>query len=118
MIRQRKPIKRSCIRFKRRPRKVSWQSGRVKEDAAGMARLRSAAFQRSRGRCECHRVENEFPEGFKPCGGLSVNWIDGHLHHSNPRSDVLERVSFIRRRCHEIITGELQWSSMTNRGRK
>lgn len=103
-------IRRSQIRYKKRVRKVSWRSGTVREDAAGMARLRSAAFRRSGGRCECYRVESEFPDGSKPCGGLCVTWVDGHMHHSKPRSDVLERVSFIRRRCHEIITGELQWS--------
>ena len=103
-------IRRSPIRHKKRVRKVLWRSGRVKEDSAGMARLRSAAFQRSGGRCECYRVADEFPEGYGPCGGLCVTWVDGQMHHSNPRSDVLDRVSFIRRRCHEIITGELQWS--------
>ena len=107
MIRRRK-----WLRHGGRPAqaKVSWRSGAVRETAGGMAKLRSAAFQRSGGRCECIRVVNEFPEGCKPCGGLPVEWIDGHLHHSKPRSDVLERVSFIRRKCHEIITGELQWT--------
>ncbi len=98
------------IRRKRKVRRVAFNSGVVREDSTGMARLRAAAFHRSGGRCECHRVGDEFPTGYRPCGGLGVTWVDGHLHHSKPRSDVIERVSFIRRSCHEIITGELQWS--------
>ena len=81
-------IRRSPIRRKKKTRRVAFNSGVVREDSAGMARLRSAAFHRSGGHCECYRVVDEFP----------------------PRSDVLDRVSFINRRCHEIITGELQWS--------
>lgn len=107
MIRRRKPI-----RYKRRVRRVAFNSGKVREDSTGMARLRSEAFERSAGHCECHRVSGEFPEGTAPCGGLPVRWIDGQLHHSNPRSDEIDRVSFLRRRCHDIITGELQWSRM------
>ncbi len=102
--------KRSWIRPKKRVRKVSWRSGCVREDVAGMARLRSEAFRRSGGRCECQRVTDEFPDGEKPCGGLHVSWWDGQLHHSKPRSDVIDRVSFLRRECHRKITGELHWS--------
>lgn len=110
MIPRRTPLTRTRIRHKRKMKKVSWRSGRVREDAAGMARLRSEAFERSQGMCECYRVEDEFPEGCKPCGGLSVNWEHDEMHHSKPRSDVLDKVSFLRRGCHETITGKLQWS--------
>lgn len=103
-------IRRSPIRRKKKTRRVAFNSGVVREDSAGMARLRSAAFHRSGGHCECYRVVDEFPPGEEPCGGQLVTWVDGHLHHSKPRADVLDRVSFINRRCHEIITGELQWS--------
>ena len=67
-----------------------------------MARLRSAAFHRSGGWCECGECSKQ------------VGWIDGHLHHVISRgrggSDVLSNVQFITRACHERITGELQWT--------
>ena len=103
-----KPLKRSPIRYKKRKAKVSWRSGRVQLDSAGMARLRGAAFQRSCRMCECG-----LQPGRESCG-KSVTWIDGQLHHIKSRgqggSDVIENVAFIRRDCHEEITGKLQWA--------
>lgn len=105
MIRRRKPI-----RYKRRVRKVSWRSGCVREDQAGMARLRSDAYERSQGICECGRPECLC----RPSRLRRVNWVDGHLHHVLPRSrggsDTLENVQFITSQCHREITGEPQWS--------
>lgn len=88
-------------RGKRRKRSVSWRTGRIREDSTGMARLRSQAFHRSQGICEC---------GCK----ARVSWIDGHLHHVVSRarggSDVLDNVLFITRACHQRIHGDLHWS--------
>jgi 5-methylcytosine-specific restriction endonuclease McrA len=108
---RRTPLKRSWLgRPKKKVRKVSWRSGRIREDAAGMARLRSDAFRRSGGLCECGRKECESA----PIGKRFVTWIDGQLHHVISRarggSDVLENVQFVRRECHRILTGEPQWS--------
>jgi hypothetical protein len=98
------------IRYKRKVRKVSWRTGRVREDATGMAKLRSAAFHRSGGICECGRAECES----KPMRLRMVNWVDGHLHHIVSRgrggSDVLDNVQFITSACHREITGVPQWS--------
>lgn len=74
-----------------------------------MARLRSDAYVRSMGICECGRVECLA----RPLRLRRVNWPDGHLHHIVSRarggSDVLENVQFITSRCHREITGEPQW---------
>lgn len=102
--------RRSLIRYKRKVKSISWRSGRVKEDATGMARLRAAAYERSNGICECGRPE---------CKGRAmqlrvVNWPDGHLHHVISRgrggSDVLDNVQFITSLCHSEITGTPQWN--------
>lgn len=82
-----------------------WRSGRVIEDSKGMATLRSMAYHRSGGFCECRLADRNRPECKK-----RVNWIDGELHHMKPRSDVLEKVAFVARPCHEELTGKLQWT--------
>ena len=97
-------IRRSPIRHKKRVRRVMFPSGKVVEDSAGMATLRSLAFKRSGGKCEC-RLEN--PE--RTCT-RRVNWYDGQLHHLKPRSDVLERVAFVNRECHREIHGKPAWT--------
>jgi hypothetical protein len=103
-------IRRSRIRRKTRVRKVSWRSGRVREDSIGMAHLRAAAYARSGGICECGRAECLA----RPMRLRRVNWPDGHLHHIVPRgrggSDVLVNVQFITSQCHREITGEPKWS--------
>ena len=75
-----------------------------------MAGLRSAAFARSRGLCECGRAICEE----RPLRLRTVNWVDGQLRHIISRahggSDVLQNVQFITRQCHREITGDLQWS--------
>jgi len=104
-----KPLPRSYIRPKKRERTVSWRSGTVREDAAGMARLRAAAFARSTGICECGTPDCEA----LPARLRRVTWRDGQLHHSISRgrggSDVLSNVVFVTRDCHKRLTGELQW---------
>lgn len=108
MIPRRKPLKRSWIRPKKRVRKESWRSGRIREDSAGMARLRSEAYERSQGKCECVLADP------KRICERRATWIDGHMHHivhrSQGGSDVLENVAFINRLCHAEIHGEPQWS--------
>lgn len=106
-------MKRSPLRrYRPRKRKVLWRTGQVKEDSKGMARLRSEAFQRSGGFCECGR-----PECLAlPARLRRVNWFDGQLAHypvSRARggSDVLENVRFVKRECHRALDGNrLFWS--------
>lgn len=99
------------IRRRKRIHKISWRSGRIREDATGMARLRAAAYARSGGLCECGRRECLR----RPTRLRVVTWTDGQLHHVISRgrggSDVLGNVQFITRRCHEEITGrpQLHW---------
>jgi len=101
-----KPLKRSFIQPKKRERKVSWRSNRVREDAEGMRKLREAAFARSRGICECGLPDCEL----MPMKLRRVTWNYGHLHHLRPnKSDVLERVRYVLPEHHKILTGELQW---------
>ena len=96
------------IRPKKKVRKISWRSGRIREDAAGMAALRSAAFHRSHGNCECALADPA-----RRCRER-VTWFDAHLHHIISRahggSDILENVAFVTRKCHHELTGVLKWS--------
>lgn len=105
-----KKFKRSWIRPKKRVRKISWRSGRIREDAAGMARLRSDAFHRSNGLCECGREVCLL----RPTQERLVTWIEGHLHHVISRakggSDELSNVLYVSRRCHVEIHGIPIWS--------
>jgi hypothetical protein len=99
------------IRYKRKVRKVSWRTGRVREDADGMARLRSEAYERSQGVCECGRLACLK----RPLRLRRVNWSDGHLHHEISRahggSDTLDNVRFITNLCHREIHGipQFRW---------
>lgn len=95
------PVKRSWIKPKRREKKTLWRTDQVKEDSKGMATLRSEAYQRSGGKCECG------------CG-KEVTWSYGHLHHVTPRSrggsDILANVKYITPPCHKRIHGEPEWT--------
>jgi hypothetical protein len=102
---RRQNVRRSWIRPKKKVRRELWRSGRVIEDSKGMARLRSEAYHRSNGLCECRLADPNRPECTK-----RVNWIDGELHHMKPRSDVIDRVAFVSRACHRELTGKLQWT--------
>lgn len=76
-----------------------------------MARLRSEAYERSQGVCECERPECLA----RPLRLRRVSYIDGHLHHVITRahggSDVLQNCIFITRKCHEEIHGIPKWST-------
>lgn len=109
------PIKRSWIKPKRRQKKTLWRTGQVKLDSAGMAHLRSGRYEMSGGVCECSKIPKKFKRccGTKDCG-LPVSYAFGELHHLVPRahggSDTIRNTRFIRRECHDIITGKVQWS--------
>ena len=75
-----------------------------------MATLRSEAFARSQGICECGReICKARPDRLR-----RVTWADGMLHHvvarSRGGSDVLENVQFVTWRCHREIHGDVEWS--------
>src|SRR4051812_40560233 len=99
----RSPGREECrvIRPKKRVRREFWRTGKIREDGIGMARLRSAAYARSEGICECGLCP-----GRPPCL-LRASWSDGQLHHILSRahggSDVIENVAFINRICHHEI---------------
>lgn len=110
-----KELKRSWIRPKKREKKTLWRTQQVKLDSKGMATLRSKRYEMSEGICECSKI----PKKFKRCCdkkgcGLPVTYRDGQLHHMHPRahggSDTIKNTRFIRRDCHDIITGKPQWS--------
>jgi 5-methylcytosine-specific restriction endonuclease McrA len=100
---RRSRLKRARYSWKRKPRRESspWLPRRIREDAAGMARLRREAFERSQGVCECG------------CG-QPVDWWSGHLHHVLSRakggSDELDNLLFITPDCHKTLHGRVQWS--------
>jgi len=75
-----------------------------------MARLRSEAYERSQGVCECNRPECLA----RPLRLRRVTWFDGQMHHVITRahggSDTLDNVQFITRRCHEEIHGTPRWN--------
>lgn len=110
-----KEIKRSWIRPKKREKKTLWRTGQHKEDSRGMAALRSHAYRRSEGICECSKIPKKYKQccGKKGCGKI-VTWEDGQLHHFKSRahggSDIASHVRFITRACHDEITGKPQWS--------
>ncbi len=99
------------IRYKRKVHKVSWRTGRIREDAAGMARLRSEAYERSQGVCECKREVCLA----RPLRLRRISFYDGQMHHVISRahggSDVLENVQFITRLCHQEIHGIPRWNT-------
>jgi len=109
------PIRRSPLKPKPREHKESapWRPPRIRLDAIGMAKLRSEAYERSQGICECGRPKCKHrPERLR-----RVTWYDGQLHHIVSRArggpDSLENTQFITRLCHAEIHGSLRW---TNRG--
>lgn len=111
------PIRRSALRPS--PRRIKerapWHPPLVRLDAMGMAALRSDAFERSDGICECSReiCQKRVPNLRR------VTWTDGQLHHIVSRarggSDELSNVQFITRRCHEEIHGKPAWSKGKSR---
>lgn len=127
MIRQRKPLKRSWLKFKRRVRKdtLPWKPDQIhREDAAGMIHLRHEAWQRSGGLCECNGRQQS--DGWGPVENPvpckeRVSWLYGNNHHIRPRahggSDVIENMEYISWVCHKRITGDLQWGKRSRDGR-
>lgn len=99
------PIRRSRLDRRHRENKSSapWRRQKIRLNASGMATLRSEAYARSEGICECHLCPNR-----KPCG-KRVNWLDGQLHHIISRgrggSDEIGNVAFLTRECHAEVTG-------------
>jgi hypothetical protein len=97
------------LRPHKRQRKVSWRSGRIREDADGMRELRVAACARAAGKCQCGQLET--PPIICP---KRVTWYDGELHHVLSRarggSDTLDNVIYVNPLCHRRITGEPTWS--------
>lgn len=100
------PIRRTRLCPVKRGKKTRapWHPQVIRLDSGGMAKLRSEAFQRSMGWCEC---------GEKACHER-VTWGDGQLHHVIARgrggSDELGNVLFLSRGHHSKIHGMPQWS--------
>jgi hypothetical protein len=80
-----------------------------------MATLRSDRYEMSEGICECGKIPANRKRccGKKGCG-KEVSYSFGELHHLKSRAhgggDTIKNTRFIRRECHEIITGKVQWS--------
>lgn len=111
------PLRRTPIQRKPRTAKQSapWREPKIRLDATGMAKLRSEAFKRSNGICECGRPECEArPERLR-----RVTWNDSQLHHKTSRarggSDSLTNVQLLTRQCHSEIHGKLHWSTHDGR---
>ncbi len=89
--------KRNWIRPKKRVRKVSWRSGKIREDAAGMAKMRWAVFTRSEGQCE-----NKLESGARCRARIGWAWFE--LHHVVSRarggSDTEENCMALCAGCH------------------
>lgn len=110
------PLRRSPIRKKPRSerRSAPWRAPKIRLDAKGMAALRSEAYARSEGICECNREICKQRE----MRLRRVTWYDGQLHHVISRgrggSDTLENVIFVTRQCHDEITGQPKWGLRRN----
>lgn len=104
MLRQRKPLRR--VSPKRFLPKGEWRPQVKRATPSEMHELRSQAFARSGGKCEC-----------KPSCTKAVNWFSGDLHHVIRRgkggSDTLDNLIFVHRDHHRNIHGKLQWSKPT-----
>jgi len=92
---------RICWRKKVRRERPPWLPPMIREDAAGMRRLRHEAYDRSGGKCECG------------CGAR-IDWYTGHLHHVVSRarggSDEIGNLLFITPECHKTLHGKLHWT--------
>ncbi len=101
MIRRSAPLKRSWIKRKPRARKVSWRSGKIREDAQGMALLRWCVFNRSLNRHR-NQCENLLESGRRCLNFLT--WETFHLHHIISRgrggSDTEENCMALCPGCH------------------
>jgi 5-methylcytosine-specific restriction endonuclease McrA len=79
-----------------------------------MARLRSEAYHRSNGLCECGREICLT----RPTQERIVTFFNGQLHHLISRahggSDEIANVRFISRKCHEEIHGIPLWGHKRN----
>lgn len=110
-----KELQRSWIRPKKRQKKTLWRTGQVKLDSKGMATLRSDRYAMSGGICECSKIPANRKRccGKKGCG-KPVSYAFGELHHLKSRAhggpDTIRNTRFIRKDCHDIITGKVQWS--------
>jgi 5-methylcytosine-specific restriction endonuclease McrA len=92
-----KPLKRSWISRKPRKARVSWRSGKIRLDRAGMAGLRWKVFERAGYRCE-----NKL-RGGRRCLNKFV-WQTFQLHHIISRgqggSDTEENTMALCVWCH------------------
>ena len=99
MIPRYAPLKRTWLRKKARRKRELWRTGRVMEDAAGMAVLREAAFKRADGNCELCHEEAPWWDG----GGPAPHPF-GELIHKVARgkggSDILKNVEWGHHACH------------------
>lgn len=93
MIVRRKWLKRGWLQKKARRRRELWRSGRVMEDAAGMAVLREAAYDRAEGNCDICGLPAPW-EGFNKGELIHV------LARGRGGSDVLGNVQWGHRKCH------------------
>lgn len=97
-----KPLRRGWIRPKRREKKVLWRTGQVKEDAAGMYRLRRFVFKRAGGNCEVKKRG-------KRCGKYAPwdGYRHGELSHIIARkrggSDTPENTEWACWECHRTV---------------
>lgn len=103
------PIRRTplCpVKTGKKPQKQrgEWHPQVVRLDSSGMATLRSEAFVRSNGFCEC---------GDEDCNER-VTWYSGQLHHRIARgqggSDIISNVLFLTPGHHAKIHGVPEWS--------
>lgn len=89
-------IRRTRIKPTAKRARVSWRSGKVRLDGAGMRELRGEVFRRAGGRCE-NTVKGS------RCN-QQAGWYDGELHHivhrSRGGSDTLENSCWTCWDCH------------------
>jgi hypothetical protein len=103
------------IRPKRREKKTLWRTGQVKEDAAGMYRLRRKVYKRSGGNCEVKKNGKRCGK-YAPWDGYRHGELSHILARKRGGSDTEANTEWSCWDCHRTVRHPgPQWSSVRRR---
>ena len=103
------------IRAKPREKKTLWRTGQVKEDAAGMYRLRRLVFKRAGGNCEV-RKNGKRCNKYAPWDGYRHGELSHIVRRGRGGSDIAENCEWACWECHRTVRHRgPQWSAVIRR---
>ena len=104
-------MKRSRLSWRTKQRRESspWLPRRIREDAAGMHRLRREAFRRAGGRCEIE-TDGKRCNVYAAWDGMNRGELWHKVHRGMGGSDELDNVLWSCRACHKKRHPGPQWS--------